>query len=124
MSLPRLVSAITLAVIVAAPLGASAQTAPAARPALCAPQHHHHRHHHRNAFMRSLHTLTLSDQQKQQIRDLAKSARAANHSADRATHKANEQKLHDGVLGLLTPDQKTQLQAEITREKDQPPAPK
>lgn len=118
MVVPRFVSALALAAMVAAPLGAFAQAAPVTQPAppAGAPHHKHHKHH-GNAFMRSLHGLTLSDQQKQHIRDLAKSTRAANQGADKATRKANMEKMHDGVLGILTPDQRTQFQTNMSREK-------
>lgn len=118
----RLLSTLALAAIVVAPLGAFAQAAPPAQTAPNAmtgtPRHHHHHHH---AFMRSLRTLSLTDAQKAQIKDIAKSTRAANEGADRATRKANGEKMRASVLGVLTPDQKIQLQTAMSKAKAQTP---
>ncbi|GAC1410353.1 MAG: hypothetical protein NVSMB64_19450 [Candidatus Velthaea sp.] len=118
MHLSRTLWAAALAVAVTVPLAASAQSVPAAPQ----PPGQHHRHHRGNRFMHALHSLDLSAAQKQQIAGFIKDARTANHNAEPAMHKANAEKLHAQIQGVLTPDQRTQLQTELQRERTAIPA--
>jgi Spy/CpxP family protein refolding chaperone len=69
--------------------------------------------------MHALRSLNLSDAQKQQIRGFARATRTADQNADPATKRANMQKLRAQIDGVLTPDQRTQLQAALAA----PPSP-
>ena len=114
MSTTRLIPIIALAATLAGSAAAGAQTttaspAPAASGAP-AMGHHHHRHHHQS-LAHALRSLNLTDAQKQQVATFASQERQANTNADPATRHANAGKFHDQVMGILTPDQKTQLQA-------------
>jgi Spy/CpxP family protein refolding chaperone len=94
------------------PLAASAQSAPAA-PAVSAPAPAHH--HHKSRYMHALKQLNLSADQKAQIKGFSQTARTANENADPATKKANMQKLHAQIDGVLTPAQRDQLKAALAK---------
>jgi Spy/CpxP family protein refolding chaperone len=109
MRFPRLLSAAALAVVLAVPFAANAQqTAPAPGT---------HAGHHHSPYMHALRSLNLSPQQKAQIKSFSQQSRQASKDADPATRKANREKLQQQISGVLSPDQRTQLQTEIAREK-------
>ena len=133
--------AFALIAALAAPLAVSAQTAPippAGAPAApvapgattTGPHNGHHRHH-RRGFAHALRGLNLSDAQKTQISGIMKSARTnmqAGKAADPQTRRANMLALRQQIDGVLTPDQRTQLKANLSKERqnmkrDHGPAP-
>jgi Spy/CpxP family protein refolding chaperone len=118
----RYLAAAALAVACALPAAAFAQTAPAPAP-LTSPmpgmQRHHGHHGHRGGYMRVLNTLGLSDAQKQQIKTAMQQSRQANQNADPATRKANREKLRAQIDAILTPDQRTRLQAALAQQRAQ-----
>ncbi len=119
MSAVRIVPALAFLALLAGPLAAGAQTPPppgpadSSAPAMTAPHHHRHRHH--DAFASALRTVTLTPNQQQQIAGFRDQTKKANAGADPDTRKANEQKLHDQIMGVLTPAQKTQVTAVMQR---------
>ena len=113
----RLLGIAAIAAGLAVPAAALAQQAP---PAAGAPvpagavQPGMHRHgHHPNAFRSALQGLNLSAAQKTQIDQIFAQARGANRNADPATRKANRAKLRAQIEAVLTPAQRTQLQAAL-----------
>lgn len=115
----RFLAAAALAVACALPAVAFAQTAPAPAP-LTSPMPGKHGHHgHRGGYMRVLNTLGLSAAQKQQIQTAMQQSRQANQNADPATRKANREKLRAQIDGILTPDQRTRLQAALAQQRAQ-----
>jgi Spy/CpxP family protein refolding chaperone len=62
--------------------------------------------------MRGLH---LSGAQRQQIAGILKNSRSANKGADPQTRRANRQAMRRQIDGILTPDQRTQLQAKVAQ---------
>jgi Spy/CpxP family protein refolding chaperone len=117
----RFLAAAALAVACALPAVAFAQTAPAPAAPLASPAPGTHRHHHghRGGYMRVLNTLGLSDGQKQQIQSVVQQSRQANQTADPATRKANRAKLRAQIDAILTPDQRTRLQAALAQQRAQ-----
>jgi Spy/CpxP family protein refolding chaperone len=109
--------AFALAVLCVLPLAASAQTVPA--PGVGAPpaaqQQSHHRHHHRSPYLRAMRGLNLSDAQKQQIAGILKNSRTASKATDPQTRRANMQAVRRQIEGVLTPDQRTQLQTKLAQ---------
>ena len=109
----------TLALIIAIPLAASAQSVPAVPPQsapvtpAAAPQHHHHHSH----YFSAIRTLGLSDDQKAQIRSLVRDTKAANAGADAPTRHANVKQLRAKIAAVLTADQRAQLQATLAKER-------
>jgi Spy/CpxP family protein refolding chaperone len=74
------------------------------------------RHRHRHGGLRAaLQSLNLTDAQKSQIQQLISQNREANRNADPATRKANRQALRAKIEAILTPAQRTQLQAALKR---------
>jgi Spy/CpxP family protein refolding chaperone len=110
----RLLAAATLAVGLAVPAAAFAQTAAAPTPpAAGAPAHHHH---HGGAVRAALSKLNLSAGQKSQLAAAfaqAKQQRQANRTADPATRKANAQQFRSKIDAILTPAQRTQFHAAL-----------
>ena len=111
----RLLAAATLAVGLAIPAAAFAQTpaGPVAPPAGAPAAHHHH---HRSALHAALGKLNLSAAQKTQLAAVfaqAKQQRQANRTADPATRKANAQQFRSQIDGILTPAQRTQFHAAL-----------
>ena len=99
------------------PLAASAQTAP--QPGVAAPhaaqQRPHHRGHRRSPYLHAMRGLHLNAAQRQQIAGILKSSRAANKGVDPQTRRANMQAMRRQIDGVLTPDQRTQLQAKVAQ---------
>jgi Spy/CpxP family protein refolding chaperone len=114
MSVVRFLPMFALSAMLVGPLAAGAQTAPApaasAAPMTGSP--HHHRHHH-PSFMHALHAVTLTPAQQQQVAAFHDQETKANLNADPAAKKANAQKMREEIMGILTPDQKTQLTAQM-----------
>ena len=106
----RFISSAALAATLLTPLVASAQTMP---PAAAPVQHRHHA----GRFVTAVHTLNLSADQRRQIDDAIASNRAASRGADKATKQANRQRMHAQIDGILTPDQRAQLKAELHRKR-------
>lgn len=107
----RFLPMLALTAVFAAPLAAGAQTSPAPAPmASDMPMFgaHHHRHHHQS-FMHALHAVQLTPAQQQQVTAFHDEETKANVNADAATKKANAQKMRAEIMGILTPEQKTQL---------------
>lgn len=115
----RYLSILTLGTVLATPLAAAAQTTtPAPYPAAsAAPMHSgHHRRHHGHSLMQAVRALDLTASQKSQIDAFRSQEREANQTADSATKRANSAKLREQIIGILTPDQKTQLDAQLHRQ--------
>ena len=113
-----------LAAVLAVPAAALAQQAPPAPAAPGAPagvpgQPGMHRHGHGGGFRHALQSLNLSAAQKTQIQQVFAQSRGANRNADPATRKANRDKLHAQIEGILTPAQRTQLQTALTQARQQ-----
>jgi len=125
MSVTRLFPVFVLMGALVAPLAAAAQTppapvsAPSGAPAAGSHQGHQHRHH--RSLFHALHAVNLSAAQKQQIATFRAQEKQANLNADPATKRANAAKLHQQVMGILTPDQKTQLSTEMHRSNTRVP---
>ena len=119
----RFLGAAALVAAFAAPAAVFAQTAPAmpaGAPAAGAPAAGAHHRHHGNGYMRALHSLNLSDAQKQQIKTAMQQMHPAGQTAqtmDPATRKANREKLHAQIEAILTPAQRTQLQAAMQQQR-------
>lgn len=115
----RFIPVLALVTLFAGPLAAGAQSPPLPAPgSSSAPAipPHHHRHRHRDPFMRALRTVTLTPAQQQQIATFRDQTQKANANADSATRQANTAKLHDQIMGVLTPDQKTQVTSAIQHD--------
>lgn len=117
----RFLVAAALAVASSFPAVAFAQTAPAPAAPLSSPAPGMHRHHHghRGGYMRVLQTLGLSAAQKQQIQTAMQQSRQSNQNADPATRKANRAQLRSRIDAILTPDQRTRLQAALAQQRAQ-----
>jgi Spy/CpxP family protein refolding chaperone len=112
--------ALALAAAFMLPLAATAQTVPP--PGAAAPpaaqqgqQRPNHRRHRRSPYLHAMRGLHLSDAQRQQIAGILKSSRAASKGADAQTRRANMQAMRRQIDGILTPDQRTQLQAKVAQ---------
>ena len=119
MPFTRFLPVLALAGALIAPIAAAAQTAsplPATSAAPMAGPHHHH--HRRSGLVRALGTLDLSAAQKQQIASFRSQQRQADQNADASTKRANAQKMRTQIMGVLTPDQQTQLRAELRRSRN------
>ena len=66
-------------------------------------------HHHKNKMMAALRELNLSDDQKAKVKGFMTSFRDARDSATPETRK----QLRDQIEGILTPDQRTQFDAQM-----------
>ncbi len=97
--------------LIAGSAAAFAQTtpaAPAAAEASAAPAMAAHPHH-KNKMMSALRELNLSDDQKTKIKAYMTSYRDARSSATPETREA----LRGQIEGVLTPDQRTQFEAQM-----------
>jgi Spy/CpxP family protein refolding chaperone len=77
----------------------------------------HHGYHHRrhDPFMRALHTLTLTADQKNRMKSFFAATRQSNEHATSAERKVNNEKLHTQITALLTPEQQRQLKTELAK---------
>jgi Spy/CpxP family protein refolding chaperone len=109
----RFLAAAVLAASLTVPAAAFAQQAPGPAPAAAPgqPGQHHGRHH--NGFRTALAGLNLSAAQKSQIDQIFAQSRGQNKGADPATRKANRARMRGQVEAVLTPSQRTQLQAAL-----------
>ena len=112
-NLTRIAAMLTLAASFGFPLVAQAQS-DVSSPAPSMGGHHHG---HRDPFFRALRKLTLTDEQKQQIKSDVAASRKASQNATPDQRKANWEQLHKQIEALLTPAQQQQLQAELAHEK-------
>jgi hypothetical protein len=127
----RCLFSIALLSALAGPLAAGAQTPPppaapnaAGAPApddTAAPPAAGHRHRRHPSFEHALRSVTLTPAQQQQIAGFRDQEKQANLNADPATKRANAAKMRQQIIGILTPDQKTQLTAAMHRRPQQPP---
>jgi Spy/CpxP family protein refolding chaperone len=105
-----------LAALIAAfivPLAAGAQSAPpppAAASQQGAGAAAHHRHH-GHSLWHDMKKLNLTPAQRQRAMAARDAIRKANATADVPTKQANRAKLRQQMLGILTPSQRSQLQA-------------
>jgi Spy/CpxP family protein refolding chaperone len=115
-----------LALTLALPLAASAQSAPAgpaipppmsSSPAAPAPPAATPHHHHHSRYFAAIRTLGLTDDQKAQIRRMVRDTKQSNAGADPATRRANVKQLRAQIAGVLTPDQRAQLQATLAKQR-------
>jgi Spy/CpxP family protein refolding chaperone len=111
MKTPSLFLCAALALSFGAPLGAYAQQAPNV-PA--SPPQDTMQHRHGHGFMRMLHGVNLSDQQKTQIHQLMQQYRQAHPEGNQPDPQARKQ-LRDQVMGVLTPQQQAQVKANIAQ---------
>ena len=73
--------------------------------------------HHGHGFMRMLHGVNLSDQQKAQIKTLITSYHQAHPQGSQPDPQARKA-LHDQIMAVLTPSQQAQVKANIERMRD------
>jgi Spy/CpxP family protein refolding chaperone len=97
---------LALTVALASPLAAAAQAAPPVSAA-----HHHIR------YLAALRSVGLTPAQKQQIAGFLQERKAANAGADAPTRHANGRRLRREIIGVLTPEQRTQLRAAIVQQR-------
>jgi Spy/CpxP family protein refolding chaperone len=107
-----LLTNLALIVLPVAALAQAAPTVPAPPPAGAsapgiAPAHHHHG----PRYLAALRRLDLTPDQKQQIAGYVRQMRAA--------ERANAQRLHQQLDGVLTPDQRTQLQSSLQQTRSE-----
>jgi Spy/CpxP family protein refolding chaperone len=113
LSSTRLLSAVTLVAALVIPSAAFAQTAPAPYPSAAPANGMRHQHRHHDGMRAALRGLNLSAAQQTQVRQAFEETRTANRNADPATRKANRAKLRARIEAILTPAQRTQLQATL-----------
>ncbi len=111
-----------VALLAALPLAALAQAAPPAPAPAPAPTAGAPVQHHRWRYMQAVRALTLSPDQKQQIMGFVRDTKAANQGADRPTRHANVKKLRGEIDGVLTPDQRSQVQTQLEQPRATTPA--
>jgi Spy/CpxP family protein refolding chaperone len=109
MKLTPLILSGILSLAVGLPIAGAAQTAPA--PAASAASPGAHAHHH-NGFMRALRGVNLSDQQKTQIQQIMSQYKSQHQPGSPRDPQAMQQ-LHQQVMNVLTPDQRTQVQQNL-----------
>ncbi|HEY0393849.1 MAG TPA: hypothetical protein VGD01_05085 [Candidatus Elarobacter sp.] len=116
MSTTRLLGVAALLAALALPAAALAQQGPPAPAATAVPgmpgAQHGHRH---NGLRNALRGLNLTPAQQSQIDQAFAQTRAANQNADKAARKANRRQLRARIDAILTPDQRTQLNAALKR---------
>lgn len=101
-------AALAAALIIPAAAGAQ-QTAPAGAPPAGA--HHHHRGH---GWGGALKGITLTDAQKQQLKELREQNKPVpGQTVDPATRKANRAAMMQKVEAILTPAQRTQFEQNL-----------
>lgn len=103
---------LALACAVAIPSIASAQQAPPA-PA-SAPATGEHEHHHHGMMHRMLRGVTLTAQQKTQIKQLVSQYRQAHPEGSQPDPQAHKQ-LQDSIFHVLTPAQQAQVKANMAQ---------
>lgn len=118
---------LALAVVVAGlPLASLAQSAPSPAPVLTAPAAQGERHHGGPGhMMKMLSELSLSADQKSKIDGYVAASKIANaNTTDPQVRHANMKTLRDQIMGVLTVDQKAQLDAKLKAARQNgPPKP-
>lgn len=110
-SKPILAGAALLAL--ALPLAVSAQTTTAAPTTTTTTETEGAHHHHGGGLNRmAMRGITLTDAQKQQIMQLRTAYKTA-HPKGSTPDPASRKALRDQMLGVLTPDQRTQYDANV-----------
>ena len=108
------------------PLASLAQNVPPLTPVLAAPaaQGEHHRGGHGH-MMKMLSELNLTADQQSKIDGYVAASKTANaNRTDPQVRHANMKALRDQIMGVLTPDQKTQLEAKMKAARQNgPPKP-
>lgn len=108
------------------PLASLAQNVPPLTPVLAAPaaQGEHHRGGHGH-MMKMLSELSLTADQKSKIDGYVAASKTANaNRTDPQVRHANMKALRDQIVSVLTPDQKTQLEAKMKAARQNgPPKP-
>ena len=116
MSTSRILGAAALLAVLALPAAALAQQATPFPMATAVPgmpgAHHGHRH---NGLRNALRGLNLTPAQQSQIDQAFAQTRQANQNADRTARKANRKQLRARIDAILTPAQRTQLDAALKR---------
>ena len=121
MSISRILGAAAFLASLAVPVTALAQQAPAPAMATFAPDSRgQHGHRHGGGLRKALQSLNLTAAQKTQIDQALAQTRQANKNADKATRKANRTQLRSRIDAILTPAQRTQLNAALHRNKRRP----
>ena len=118
---------LALAALVAGlPLASLAQSVPSPTPVVTAPaaqgEHRHGGHGH---LMKMLPELNLTADQQSKVDGYVAAAKTANKNTTvpEARH-TNQKALRDQIMGVLTPDQKTQLEAKMKAARQNgPPKP-
>ena len=118
---------LALAALVAGlPLASLAQNVPPLTPVLAAPaaQGEHHRGGHGH-MMKMLSELNLTADQQSKIDGYVAASKTANaNRTDPQVRHANMKALRDQIVSVLTPDQKTQLEAKMKAARQNgPPKP-
>ncbi len=108
-------AAVAAAVYPALGVAQVAQTQPAAVVTPAPGQRQGHRH---AGFMAAMRGISLSDQQKAQIKQLMTQYRQAHPKGSSPDRQARRQ-LHEQVLGVLTPQQRTQFNANLAQMRAQ-----
>lgn len=110
----RFLSTALLGAALVLPTAACAQTQAAQAGPQAGPTAGARAGHHRGGGWRgALRGITLTDQQKQQLKDAAAQMRQSNQTADPQTRRANAQKFRSTVEGILTPAQRTQFEQNL-----------
>ena len=108
------------------PLASLAQNVPPLTPVLAAPaaQGEHHRGGHGH-MMKMLSELNLTADQQSKIDGYVAASKTANaNTTDPQVRHANMKALRDQIVSVLTPDQKTQLEAKMKAARQNgPPKP-
>ena len=118
---------LALAALVAGlPLASLAQNVPPLTPVLAAhaAQGEHHRGGHGH-MMKMLSELNLTADQQSKIDGYVAASKTSNaNTTDPQVRQANRKALRDQIMGVLTPDQKTQLEAKMKAARQNgPPKP-
>jgi len=121
LSISRFFGTAAFVAALAVPATAFAQQAPAPVAPTAVPGAPGARHGHRHGgFRKALSGLNLTAAQQTQIDQAFAQTRQANKNADKATRKANRTQLRSRIEAILTPAQRTQLNAALHRNKRRP----
>lgn len=105
-----------MAALFLSPLAALAQTAPANTTPMApvtAPVKHHH---HGSRYMRALRSAGLTADQKAQIKAFRSNMHTAGAPPDPAARRANAAKMRSQIDGILTPEQRAHVRAELAKQ--------
>lgn len=120
MSISRFLGSAAFVAALAVPATALAQQASPPSMTTAAPRaegaHNGHRH---GGFRKALSGLNLTAAQQTQVDQAFAEAHQANRNADPATRKASRRQLRARIEAILTPAQRTQLNAALHRNRRQ-----